>query len=128
MSEAGPPAPDGLAWRRVCDSADLAEGGDGVRFEWQGPRGAHAAFAVRHRGRVRAYLNRCSHVPVELDWQPGKFLDSSGLYLICATHGALYDPRDGRCVGGPCSGRPLASLAVHEQSGSVLVAMNVGDG
>ena len=49
-----------------------------------------AAFAVRFRGRVRAFLNRCGHLPVELDWEEGRFFDASGLYLICATHGALY--------------------------------------
>jgi hypothetical protein len=33
------------------------------------------AFALRFDGRVVAYLNRCAHVPTEMDWQPGEFLD-----------------------------------------------------
>ena len=32
------------------------------------------AFALRFDGRVVAYLNRCAHVPTEMDWQPGQFL------------------------------------------------------
>jgi hypothetical protein len=31
---------------------------------------------LRFEGRPRAYLNRCLHVPTEMDWQPGEFLDS----------------------------------------------------
>jgi nitrite reductase/ring-hydroxylating ferredoxin subunit len=28
------------------------------------------AFVIRHRGHPHAYLNRCAHVPMEMDW-PG---------------------------------------------------------
>jgi hypothetical protein len=35
------------------------------------------AFALRFDGVVRAYLNRCAHVPAEMDWQPGEFLDAT---------------------------------------------------
>jgi nitrite reductase/ring-hydroxylating ferredoxin subunit len=46
------------------------------------------AFALRFDGRVVAYLNRCSHVPTELDWQPGEFLDMDRRWILCAMHGA----------------------------------------
>jgi nitrite reductase/ring-hydroxylating ferredoxin subunit len=113
----------GWRWQAVCASGELLEGGDGVRFEVPGATEALQAFAVRADGVVRAYLNRCSHVPVELDWQPGRFFDDSGLYLVCATHGAMYDAVDGRCVGGPCAGRGLAALHACEQGGTVWVAI-----
>ena len=29
------------------------------------------AFVLRHDGVLRGYINRCAHVPVEMDWQPG---------------------------------------------------------
>jgi nitrite reductase/ring-hydroxylating ferredoxin subunit len=61
-------------------------------------------------------------VPVELDWVPGKFFDDGGLYLICATHGAMYEPDSGQCVGGPCRGARLEPLAVREHEGGVWVA------
>jgi nitrite reductase/ring-hydroxylating ferredoxin subunit len=107
--------------RLICASRDLLDGGDGVRFEvrWMGEPAP--AFAIRHRGRVHAYLNRCAHVPIELDWQPGKFFDFTGLYLVCAVHGALYDPRTGACEGGRCEGRGLKPLQVVERSGSVFL-------
>lgn len=107
--------------KRICDSAALPDGGDGVRFEvrWQGENAQ--AFAIRHEGLVRAYLNRCAHVPVELDWQPGRFLDAEGVYLICATHGAIYVPETGYCVGGPCKGKSLQALTVVERDGGVYL-------
>ena len=90
--------------RLVCASGDLVDGGDGVRFELEW-RGASAqAFAIRYRGRVHAYLNRCAHIEMELDWKAGKFFDADGEYLICSTHGALYAPESGKCRGGPCRG------------------------
>lgn len=106
---------------RVCASEDLIEGGAGVRFEIEHEGAVTPAFAVRFAGQARAYLNRCAHVGVELDWKEGEFFDSSGLYLICATHGALYGPESGRCVAGPCKGRSLLPLAVREIDGAVLV-------
>jgi nitrite reductase/ring-hydroxylating ferredoxin subunit len=109
------------AQRLVCASGDLADGGDGVRFELEW-RGAPAqAFAVRFRGRVHAYLNRCAHVEMELDWKAGKFFDADGEYLICSTHGALYAPESGKCRGGPCRGGALIGLETLETGGNVYL-------
>lgn len=106
---------------RICASGDLAEAGPGVRFETTLADGAVPAFVIRHGGRVYAYLNRCGHVSVELDWAPGEFFDLSRLYLICSTHGALYDPASGECLGGPCNGRGLVPLAVEERDGHIYL-------
>jgi 3-phenylpropionate/trans-cinnamate dioxygenase ferredoxin subunit len=35
-----------------------------------------------------------------------------GMKLICPLHGAAFDVRDGRALGGPAS-RPLATHAIH---------------
>lgn len=105
----------------ICRSDALVEGGDGVRFTFESASGPLPAFVVRYRGGVHAYLNRCAHVPVELDWQPGRFFDLTGFYLICAVHGAHYEPQTGRCVMGPCKGRRLRKLAVVERDGEVFV-------
>lgn len=107
--------------RLICASADLQDGGDGVRFSVDGGKLQEPAFVVRFRGIVYAYRNRCAHVPVELDWQPGRFFDSSGLYLICAMHGALYAPESGRCLAGPCKHASLSSLKVIERDGQVFL-------
>ncbi len=107
--------------RLICAAGDLAAGGKGVRFIVDTARGPEAAFAVRYRGQVHGYVNRCAHVGVELDWQPGEFFDVSGLYLVCSTHGAAYLPDTGYCVGGPCKGQKLAKLHIEEQDGQVFL-------
>jgi nitrite reductase/ring-hydroxylating ferredoxin subunit len=103
----------------ICDSAALAERGDGVRFDVQYDGHVTCAFALRIEGAVHGYLNRCAHVSMEMDWQPGKFLDSSKRWILCATHGAAYEPDTGRCVAGPCNGAHLVKLTVSEAQGVV---------
>ncbi len=105
--------------RLICAVTDLEEGGPGVRFSVERAGGTVPAFAIRFGGRVYAYLNQCGHVPVELDWQAGAFFDDSKLYLICSTHGALYSPETGQCLGGRCQGRGLIPLPVEERDGAI---------
>ena len=107
--------------RLICESAALAEGGPGVRFDWAPAGGAGKGFAVRHEGRPRAYVNRCPHLGTELDWQPGEFFEETGLYLVCSTHGAIFEPSTGLCVAGPCRGARLEAIAVEEREGRILI-------
>ena len=106
--------------RLICASSELGDSKRGVRFEVRRAGEPVPAFAVRFEGRVHAYLNRCAHVAMELDWRPGDFFDAGGLVLICSTHGALYAPDSGECLGGPCSGG-LQTLAVAERDGGVYL-------
>jgi len=103
----------------LCDSAELVERGRARVFDVLQYRQAARAFALRFDGRVVAYINRCVHVPTEMDWQPGEFLDSDKRFILCATHGAAYEPGDGRCVGGPCGRGHLTALQVEERDGRV---------
>jgi len=107
--------------RLICASAALQESGPGVRFEVHGAGATHPAFAVRYAGRVRAFLNRCAHRPMELDWVPGRFFSAEGDLILCATHGAAYDPAGGGCRGGPCNGGGLVGLEVEERDGCVYL-------
>ena len=102
----------------LCNSADLTEGGRAVPFDVIYAGQTCRAFAVRYQGQVHAYLNRCSHVAMEMDYQPNHFFDDSGQWLICATHGALYAPDTGACTGGPCRGG-LVKIDVSEADGVV---------
>ena len=112
-------AADGTAPQRLCLSADLAERGRALLFDVRHFREPARAFVLRFEGRVVAYLNRCVHVPTEMDWQPGDFLDSSKEYILCSIHGAAYLPRDGRCAAGPCGRGRLTALQVDERDGQV---------
>jgi nitrite reductase/ring-hydroxylating ferredoxin subunit len=108
--------------RLICAAADLVDGGDGVRFEVERQGASMAAFVVRWHARPFAYVNECMHQATELDWNAGDFFDESGLYLICATHGAMYEPDSGLCVAGPCRGARLAPIEVRERDGGIFCA------
>ena len=111
--------------RLICDGAALVDAGLGVRFEVEYFGEPAPAFVIRKNGRVHGYLNRCAHVGVELDWQPGRFFDADGMVLLCSTHGALYDPASGACRGGPCRGGGLIPVAVEEIDGAVVLTEQV---
>jgi nitrite reductase/ring-hydroxylating ferredoxin subunit len=103
----------------ICDADALVDGGTGVRFPVLAFGDEATGFVVRHGGKVYGYLNRCAHVPVELDWFKGEFFESGKLYLMCSTHGAIYVPETGVCAGGPCRGGKLRPIAVRESETGV---------
>ena len=105
----------------ICSSGDLVVGGLGVCFEVADENNIWPAFVVRHPQGVAAYINRCAHLALELDWNRGHFFDLDQRYLICATHGALYRADTGECVGGPCNRSGLEALKVVEREGTVYM-------
>jgi nitrite reductase/ring-hydroxylating ferredoxin subunit len=107
--------------RLICAAEALAEGGKGVRFDLRRVAGADAGFAVRYDRTVCAFVNRCPHLGTELDWQPGEFFEEAGVYLICSTHGALFEPSTGFCVSGPCRGASLQPVRAEECDGQVFI-------
>ena len=111
----------------ICASEALVEGRTGVRFALVSRGGEEKGFAVRYDGKACAFVNSCPHLGTELDWQPGEFFEESGLYLVCATHGALFEPDTGRCIAGPCQGMRLEALAVEESQGQVRFHENPAD-
>jgi nitrite reductase/ring-hydroxylating ferredoxin subunit len=104
----------------ICDSSTLIEGGKGIRFPVTMHGEDRTGFVVRYKLVAHAYLNRCAHVPIELDWAEGEFFESSGLYLMCSTHGAIYSPETGRCLGGPCKGGRLHNITVVEKENQIF--------
>ena len=74
-------------------------------------------FAVRRGDAVYAYVNRCPHRGTPLDWVPDHLFDRTGRYLVCATHGALFQVEDGVCVSGPCFGDQLTPVPLEQQDG-----------
>jgi nitrite reductase/ring-hydroxylating ferredoxin subunit len=103
----------------LCASAQLAERGRAVSFDVVFQGELARAFALRFEGRVVAFLNRCAHVAAEMDWQPDEFLDADRESIVCAIHGATYDPRSGRCAGGPCGRARLTPVDIGERQGNV---------
>jgi nitrite reductase/ring-hydroxylating ferredoxin subunit len=104
----------------LCPSSALSERGTAWVWDVLQYGQPARAFALRFDGQVRAYLNRCVHVPAEMDWQPGEFLDSDKRWILCSIHGASYEPANGRCVGGPCGRGSLVPIQTLEADGAVL--------
>jgi len=114
MVEAVKPAPLAL-----CASAELVEKGNAFVFDVLHFREPARAFVLRFDGQIVAYLNRCLHVPTEMDWQYGEFLDSGKEFIMCSIHGAVYEPLTGRCAGGPCGRGKLTAIEAFERDGQV---------
>ena len=78
-------------------------------------------FVVNHDGEYHAYENRCAHVGTPLDLWPNEFLAEDGRTIVCATHGALYEPATGACTAGPCAGDRLSSLPLRREGDTIVV-------
>ena len=102
----------------LCNSGELVDGGMAVPFDVVYAGQTCRAFAIRYQGKPHAFLNRCTHVAMEMDWQPNRFFDDTGRWLLCGTHGAAYEPDTGACAGGPCRGA-LVRIALSESDGVV---------
>ncbi len=103
----------------LCRADQLDERGQAFLWDVEQYRRPARAFVLRFDGVLRAYLNRCVHVPTEMDWQPGEFLDMDKRWILCSIHGAMYEPADGRCIGGPCGRGRLTAIRVEEEAGQV---------
>ena len=73
----------------LCHSEALAERGQAWVWDVLQYGQPARAFALRFEGQAVAYLNRCVHVPTEMDWQPGQFFDMDKRWLMCSIHGEI---------------------------------------
>ena len=103
----------------ICRRDALKEGGRAARFAFEFDGRILPGLAVAFGGQVHGYANSCPHRGTELDWQPGEVFDESGLYLVCATHGAIFEADTGKCVGGPCQGASLVRIKIEVVGDSV---------
>lgn len=101
---------------QLCMVADLPE--DGARG-FQLPQAS--LLAVRTRAGIQVFLNRCPHLGVPLQWQPDRFLDEEGMFIRCATHGALFEKDSGLCILGPCRGDSLWRIECIVEDDRILI-------
>ncbi len=114
-------------WQTVCPAPELVPGRFvefRLREKARQPEGMPlTGFLFLDGEDPRAYLNIWPHLGIELNWMPGRFMDSDNLFIQCATHGALFKPGDGECIAGPCQGDALTQLEVREQEGQLEVRL-----
>ena len=90
-------------------------------FSFRAGSDIHDIFIQRQEDNVYGYVNICPHAGTPLNMENGKFLEKSGKYLMCHTHGALFNLTDGLCVAGPCNGASLQAIDLIVESGKVIV-------
>jgi nitrite reductase/ring-hydroxylating ferredoxin subunit len=75
---------------------------------------------LSYEGNLFAYVNRCRHISLSLDWADNEFFSEDKRYVICANHGAVYEPTTGECVWGPCYGAFLQDVPIRVSGGRIL--------
>lgn len=75
---------------------------------------------VSYAGNLFAYVNRCRHIQLSLDWVDNHFFSEDKRYIICANHGATYEPTTGECVWGPCYGAFLQAVPLKISAEKIL--------
>jgi nitrite reductase/ring-hydroxylating ferredoxin subunit len=81
------------------------------------------AFVANFRGEFVAFVNRCVHLPISLDLDDNDFFTCDGNFFVCKTHGSVYEPSAGQCIGGPGQGKSLARLPVVVEDGAVYLEL-----
>lgn len=78
-------------------------------------------FVVHKNAGFNAFVNRCPHTGVNLEWQEDRFLDLDHAFIQCATHDALFEIDNGRCIHGPCVGESLSPIAIEIVDNMIVV-------
>ena len=81
-----------------------------VHFGFERDGETLGGFLILHDSQVYAYVNRCPHITVSLDFGDGHLMDPSGKFIQCQVHGAQFLPESGDCFWGPPLGEKLEAL------------------
>jgi nitrite reductase/ring-hydroxylating ferredoxin subunit len=81
--------------------ADALAPGESLKFLMPIRGTDEECFLINFGGEFHAYVNRCRHVPMAMDWVDNQFFAEDGRYLMCQTHNAYYEPASGECIAGP---------------------------
>lgn len=100
----------------------LTELRPGMCYSFQiGEQPVIEGFLINWEGQIHAYRNQCPHTGVNLDWAPNQFLDINERFIQCSLHGALFEPRSGFCIHGPCLGQSLTSIPIQIRDGQICL-------
>ncbi len=105
----------------LCRSDELPEGSY-QELHYTVGGATRYLVATRVDGQAQAWYNRCPHAGQPLNWAPNQFLTDEHNRLVCAAHGAVFEPHDGRCVAGPCLRAALTRCPLVEENGEVFAA------
>jgi len=90
----------------LCRADELPDGASKGFARW-------GVFVLRVQGRVHAYRDACPHYgDTPLAWRRDAYLNADGTRIVCAAHGAQFEPSTGVCTLGPCLGQALTPAPV----------------
>ena len=85
------------------------------------PSGRQSVVVTRRGDSVTAFINRCPHARWPLDTFDGRFLFTPDNNLVCAAHGAVFDPMSGACLGGPGTGEALTAISTTRDGDEIIL-------
>ena len=77
-------------------------------------------IVTRQSGRIRAWFNVCPHQGRSLNYAPDRYLTDPKGQLVCAAHGAVFEPENGVCTNGPCLGASLKAIETTEHNEQIF--------
>ena len=89
---------------KLCHINDLSDS-EARGFDLEPP-----VFIVKKDNQIYAYINKCPHAGVNLEWQENDFLNIDKTFIQCSVHGAIFSIESGTCIQGPCNGSGLTSV------------------
>ena len=113
--------------RKLVGAVGEIEHGKSKKFTLQRGQRDLEALLVNFEGQHFAYINRCPHTGITLDWVNNQFFSSDNRYIMCATHGAVFEPPTGECIWGPCVGLSLQSVPVEIDEGWIYARLPGAD-
>jgi nitrite reductase/ring-hydroxylating ferredoxin subunit len=105
---------------RIKNVADMTRGETRV-FCYQRSRSQEEGFLLCLGADYVAFANSCPHWNVDLDLGDERFYDERLDAVVCRNHGAVFDPKSGLCIHGPCRGAYLERFDVHREGLDALV-------
>lgn len=106
--------------RKLIGQVSELAHGESKKFMLQSGKFRFEAMLVNYEGKLVAYVNQCPHVGLSLDWIDNRFFTEDGRYLICANHGATFEPESGECIWGPCAGAALQSVPLDIEGQNIF--------
>ena len=73
----------------------------------------------KHNSLIYIWLNNCPHANLTLDIIEGR-VQAKDNDLLCANHGAKFNPITGECIKGPCKNSYLKSFPFKIKNDYVL--------
>ena len=108
---------------KLCNLDQIEDGGS-EGFIINTVDGRCGLMVIRVGKGALSYINSCPHIGTPLEIRPGRFLDQTGEYILCSTHGALFQIHNGLCIAGPCVNKRLTPVNATVRDGAIFIDKN----